>query len=134
MLLEANNYFQSAVLLSYAQSCFTEALLCCLAEKTSPIATPPTTPPQPLPKLEREAEKEIIAAEDVAEGSIALNEVLELQKHDEPVIILDVRSERSFEDSDLLAKGAIRIHPDEAVRKASELQLDKNSWLIAFCA
>ena len=105
-----------------------------LGRKASPIATPPTTPPQPLPKLERESEKEIIPAEDVAEGSIALNEVLELQKSGEPVIILDVRSERSFEDSDLLAKGAIRIHPDEAVRKASQLQLDKDSWLIAFCA
>ncbi len=33
-----------------------------------------------------------------------------------------------------LLGGAIRIHPDEAVRCVSEINLDKDAWLIAFCA
>jgi NhaP-type Na+/H+ or K+/H+ antiporter len=105
-----------------------------LGRKSRPITTT-ITPPQQIAPL-KPAENKFVdsGSEIVDEGSIILSQVLELQKKGEPVIILDVRSERSFEDSDLLAKGAIRIHPDEAVRKANELGLDKEAWLIAFCA
>ncbi|HSE40140.1 MAG TPA: cation:proton antiporter, partial [Acidobacteriota bacterium] len=103
-----------------------------LGRKSRPITTT-ITPPQQIAPL-KPAENKFVdsGSEIVDEGSIILSQVLELQKKGEPVIILDVRSERSFEDSDLLAKGAIRIHPDEAVRKANELGLDKEAWLIAF--
>jgi NhaP-type Na+/H+ or K+/H+ antiporter len=71
---------------------------------------------------------------DQSEGSITIQEMLQLQKSGEPVLILDVRSERSYEDSDLHATGAIRIHPDLAVKRIKEMEVNKSSWLIAFCA
>lgn len=70
----------------------------------------------------------------VAEGSVTIDEMLRLQQENQPVYILDVRSDRSYQSSDLHAKGAIRIHPDDTVRRVKELNLDKNAWLIAFCA
>ncbi|MCI0446116.1 cation:proton antiporter, partial [bacterium] len=70
----------------------------------------------------------------VADGSITIDEMLKLQQQNQPVYVLDVRSDRSYQDSDLHAKGAIRIHPDEAVRRVSTLKLPKDAWLIAFCA
>ena len=70
----------------------------------------------------------------VADGSITIDQMLKLQEQNQPVYVLDVRSERSYESSDLHAKGAIRMHPDDAVRRVKELNLDKNAWLIAFCA
>jgi NhaP-type Na+/H+ and K+/H+ antiporter len=70
----------------------------------------------------------------VADGSITIDEMLKLQQQNQPVYVLDVRSDRSYQDSDLHAKGAIRIHPDETVRRVSTLKLPKDAWLIAFCA
>jgi sodium/hydrogen antiporter len=70
----------------------------------------------------------------VAEGSITIDQMLKLQQQNQPVYVLDVRSDRSYESSDLHAKGAIRMHPDDAVRRVKELNLDKNAWLMAFCA
>jgi NhaP-type Na+/H+ or K+/H+ antiporter len=105
-----------------------------IGSKSKPLATT-ITPPQQIPPMKAAENKAVnIAPVSVDEGSITLDQVLELQKNGQNIIILDVRSERSFDDSDLLAKGAIRIHPDETVRKANELRLDKEAWLIAFCA
>ena len=69
-----------------------------------------------------------------AKDSITIDDMLKLQHQDQKVYVLDVRSDRSYQTSDLHAKGAIRVHPDDAVRRARELNLDKDAWLIAFCA
>jgi sodium/hydrogen antiporter len=69
-----------------------------------------------------------------AKDSITIDDMLKLQHQNQKVYVLDVRSDRSYQTSDLHAKGAIRVHPDEAVRRARELNLDKDAWLIAFCA
>ena len=65
---------------------------------------------------------------------ISIDEVLRLQQSDEPVIILDVRTERSLETSDSQIKGAVRLSPEHVVQQASELNLPKNAWLIVYCA
>jgi NhaP-type Na+/H+ or K+/H+ antiporter len=65
---------------------------------------------------------------------ISINEVLRLQQSGDPVVMLDVRTERSLETSDLQVKGAVRLPPDDAVRRARELNLPKDAWLIAYCA
>jgi NhaP-type Na+/H+ or K+/H+ antiporter len=107
-----------------------------VGRKLQPPPTHAIRPPEPQTALQSEAipQTKVEQSVEIAEGSITLDEVLALQKRGEPVIILDVRSERSFEDSDLLATGAIRIHPDETVRKAQELGINREAWLIAFCA
>jgi hypothetical protein len=45
-----------------------------------------------------------------------------------------VRSERSFADSDLRALDALRIPPDRAVERLTELDVPRQTWLFAFCA
>jgi NhaP-type Na+/H+ or K+/H+ antiporter len=70
----------------------------------------------------------------VGAQSILIDELRQLWAAREPVTILDVRTERSIEDSDLQAKGAIRMLPDHVVERAKELGLRKEAWLIAYCA
>jgi NhaP-type Na+/H+ or K+/H+ antiporter len=65
---------------------------------------------------------------------VSIDEVLRLQQSDEPVGILDVRTERSLETSDLQVKGAVRLPPDHVVERARELNLPRHAWLIAYCA
>ena len=64
---------------------------------------------------------------------ITISEVLKLQAAGEPVVILDVRTERSYGESDLRAKGAVRMPPDGAAERAAELALPRESWLVAYC-
>ena len=63
-----------------------------------------------------------------------LAELQRLQGRGEPVIVLDVRTLRSFEASGAVAKGAVRIDPERAAQEAERLHLSKEAWLVAFCA
>lgn len=74
--------------------------------------------------------------DEVQVGSqrISLTELQRLWNAKEPVTILDVRTERSLEGSDVQAKGAVRMPPDHVVERARELGLKQEAWLIAYCA
>ncbi|HEX6902316.1 MAG TPA: cation:proton antiporter [Thermoanaerobaculia bacterium] len=74
------------------------------------------------------------APEVVIPEQITLDELRALRERGEPVVILDARSHRSLENSDLTAEGAIRLDPDRTVKEAERLQLPKEAWLVAFCA
>lgn len=50
------------------------------------------------------------------------------------MILVDVRSARSLENSDQQAAGSVRLDPDAAVDEARRLRLPKDAWLIAWCA
>ena len=65
---------------------------------------------------------------------ISIEQLRRLWEAKEPVTILDVRTERSFEEDDLQAMGSVRIPPDHVVERAREFGLDKEAWLIAYCA
>ncbi len=71
-------------------------------------------------------------APEVGSTSITIDELRRLQVSGGPLISLDVRTERSLDD--LQAKGAVRIPPDNAVRRMRELGLSKEAWLVAYCA
>lgn len=71
---------------------------------------------------------------EVGSQTISIEELKRLWEANEPVTVLDVRTERSLEDSDTQAKGAVRLSPDDAVREARRLGLNPEAWLIAFCA
>ncbi len=64
---------------------------------------------------------------------IALDELKALEARGERVIILDVRKENSWNESDQKARGAIRLPPDNAAQLAAELALPRNDWLVAYC-
>jgi NhaP-type Na+/H+ or K+/H+ antiporter len=90
-------------------------------EGTGKGVAPPT--PSPAPARERSPER------------ITLDEMRRLEAAGEPMRLLDVRKQRAYRESDLQAKGAIRLSPDGNVaRAAAELALPRNDWLVAYCA
>ena len=71
---------------------------------------------------------------DVGSQIITLDEFKRLRESGGPLILLDVRTERSIEGSDEMAQGAVRMPPEHVVEQARELGLPKEAWLIAYCA
>jgi hypothetical protein len=65
---------------------------------------------------------------------ITLDELKALQARGERVILIDVRKDRAWEESELQAQGAIRLQPDNARTRAAELALPRHDWLVAYCA
>jgi sodium/hydrogen antiporter len=65
---------------------------------------------------------------------ITIPEMREIQQSGAPNLVLDVRTDRNFADSDLCALGALRIPPDRAVERLTELDVPRQTWLFVFCA
>jgi hypothetical protein len=65
---------------------------------------------------------------------ITLNELRWRQQSGEPLIIADVRTDRSYFADNVIAKGAIRLPPDGAARRARELGLDHHATVVLYCA
>jgi hypothetical protein len=85
-----------------------------------PLATPPAAPPEQSP---------------VERGDrITLAELKEIEARGERVVLLDVRKDRAWDDSDQKAQGAVRLPPDNAAPRAAELALPRHAWLVAYCA
>ena len=72
-------------------------------------------------------------ADEVPER-ITIQEFRDLHRSGEPVIVGDVRTERSYRDDPNIGIGAIRLPPDDAVRLARERRLDPNATLVLYCA
>jgi len=51
-----------------------------------------------------------------------------------PVVILDVRTDRTYDPSSTQAHRAVRLPPDHVAERASELNLPHEAWLVAYCA
>jgi NhaP-type Na+/H+ or K+/H+ antiporter len=65
---------------------------------------------------------------------ITLDELRRLREAGKPVILADVRTVRSYWTDKLQAQGAVRLPPDDAVRKARELGLDHHATVVLYCA
>jgi NhaP-type Na+/H+ or K+/H+ antiporter len=65
---------------------------------------------------------------------ISVEELRALQSAGAPVLIVDARSEPSFNSSRFQAQGALRILPGEAPRRIGELGVPRQSWIVVFCA
>jgi NhaP-type Na+/H+ or K+/H+ antiporter len=65
---------------------------------------------------------------------ITLEELRQLREAGEPVILADVRTDRSYVTDNLKAAGAIRLPPDDAVRGARQLGLDHHATVVLYCA
>jgi sodium/hydrogen antiporter len=77
----------------------------------------------------REAAPERIAVPE----RITIPELRRLWEEGEPVTVLDVRTERSYRDDPQIAKDAIRMPPDDAVRLARERGLDQHGTVVLYC-
>jgi sodium/hydrogen antiporter len=76
-----------------------------------------------------------VSTDEIQVGSqrITIEELRRLWQANEPVTVLDVRTERSLEGEDAQARGAVRMPPDHVVERARELGLRQEAWLIAYC-
>jgi NhaP-type Na+/H+ or K+/H+ antiporter len=103
--------------------------------KPEPVE-PPLSPPPSAPELAKERALPVMesAAPSVGTQSITLEDLEQLQKSGDPVVLLDVRTERSRDTSDSQAKGSVRMPPENVVAQAKEMKLPKEAWLIAYCA
>jgi sodium/hydrogen antiporter len=95
-------------------------------------AAHPTTRVAPRASSPRQAAA-TDGGDDVPER-ITVQEFRDLHRSGEPVIVGDVRTERSYRDDPNIGIGAIRLPPDDAVRLARERRLDPNATLVLYCA
>ena len=95
-----------------------------LRKETGPAPAPATAPPAQTAVTQRPA---------AVPERITLDEVLALESEGQPYVLADVRTDRSYEPDDFMAEGAVRLPPDDAVRRARELGLDQNSTIVLYC-
>lgn len=82
-------------------------------------------PPDPAPAI-----APVVDAE-----RITLDDMRRLQAAGARVRLLDVRTERSYNETETRARGAIRLAPEGNVAvRAAELALPRHDWLVAYCA
>ena len=100
------------------------------------VAAPETAATGAADSLPTELSSSSISRENENQQAelITIPEMREIQQSGAPNLVLDVRSDRSFADSDLRALGALRIPPDRAVERLTELDVPRQTWLFAFCA
>jgi NhaP-type Na+/H+ or K+/H+ antiporter len=65
---------------------------------------------------------------------ISINEMRTLQTKVEPVVVVDARSDRTYDSDPLTAVGAVRLRPDDPVRDATEKRLSQRATLVVYCA
>ncbi len=65
---------------------------------------------------------------------ITIDQLRELQAKGEPAVIVDARSNRTYEGEPLAAAGSVRINPDDPVRDATEKRLSQRATLVVYCA
>lgn len=65
---------------------------------------------------------------------ISIEELRALQSSTDPLLIVDVRAETSFNSSPVQAQGALRIAADEITRRIRELGVPPSTWIVLFCA
>ena len=85
------------------------------------------TPAVPRPPYSRTAVSAVTAA---FPEKITIDEVRALMASGAPLVLADVRTERSWREDDLQAKGAIRMPPDDAVRIAREIGLSHHATVV----
>lgn len=93
-------------------------------------AAPPTQTPSPA-GLRQSADG---AGLPLDSGQLSVEELRQLWQAGAPVVILDVRTERTYEPSELQARGAVRLPPDHVAERAAERGLLRHAWLVAYCA
>ncbi|MEX2283870.1 MAG: cation:proton antiporter [Gemmatimonadota bacterium] len=84
------------------------------------------------PALLMRGEPSIVTDSDPA-IRLTLDQLVELQKRGELLHILDVRTEKSFHSDTMMAAGALRINPDNAVEEVRRLGLPADAWLPLYC-
>jgi hypothetical protein len=106
-----------------------------LGSATAAVATAPgaaaATEPRVIPETSPGAGERV---DEVVPEKITFEEMDALHRAGEPVVLLDVRTPRTFEADPFIAHGAIRMPPDDAVRLATAHRIPWKATLVAYCA
>jgi sodium/hydrogen antiporter len=65
---------------------------------------------------------------------ISIDELRARLERGDTVRIIDARADRNYTQDDRVARGAIRLPPNDAVRTAREIGLDRHGSLVIYCA
>lgn len=65
---------------------------------------------------------------------ITIDEVKAMDLGDDPYRVIDVRTEKAFNADELIATNALRFAPDDAVKRAKDMQLESRGTLVVYCA
>ncbi len=72
---------------------------------------------------------------------VSVEQLRKLQQDGERVVIVDARTERTYDSSDLEAAGAVRIvpgaggtAPGSIIDQAMHLRIPRDAWIVVFCA
>jgi hypothetical protein len=102
------------------------------AKEPEPVPTPA---PAARESVQESRSLQVVeSTRPVGPQSISFEELDQLQKSGDEVVILDSRTERSRDTSDSQAQGSVRLVPENVVLQARQLNLPKEAWLIVYCA
>ena len=82
----------------------------------------------------RTEEVRLAAATPGGNEPITIEELRARGERGELYQLVDSRSDRSWHEDERMARGAIRLPPNDAVRTAKELGLDRHGSLVVYCA
>jgi NhaP-type Na+/H+ or K+/H+ antiporter len=88
----------------------------------------------PIDAFDASAEADAGDVSSPPAGSLTTQQLRRLWDADAAVVILDVRTDRTYEPSVTQAHQAVRLAPEHAADRASELNLPRDAWLVAYCA
>jgi NhaP-type Na+/H+ or K+/H+ antiporter len=111
----------------------TEAGVSPAANSGLAAATRAERPDAPAPVRPSTPEPPDLLASEPPPERLTIAEMLALRSTGEPVVLLDVRTERSYRESAKMATGATRFPPDDAVRLARERGLPRDATLALYC-
>jgi cell volume regulation protein A len=110
------------------------ALLLRRRSETVPLPTQSGPRRASLPTLEPSSEAAEAPESQPIPDRITIDELRKLWARHAPVVLVDVRTDRTYRNEQLRARGAMRIPPDDVVRTARAMRLDHHATLVVYCA
>jgi sodium/hydrogen antiporter len=98
------------------------------SQTTSTVSCTAATPAATPDELSGEA------TDLTATDSLTIEQLRHLWEIGAPYVILDVRTDRTYDPSPTQARGAIRMPPDHVAERATELNLPREAWIVCYCA
>jgi NhaP-type Na+/H+ or K+/H+ antiporter len=110
------------------------ALLLRRRAETTPLPRQSAPRRASLPTLRASSEATAAPDSPTSPDRITIDELRDLWAGHAPVVLIDVRTDRTYRNDPLKARGAVRIPPDDVVRAARAIRLDHHATLVVYCA
>lgn len=94
----------------------------------------PILPRAPLPVVETRPQSGESSSRTSMPERITTTELRSLLARGERVTLADVRTDKTYRNDSLRAKGAVRLPPQDVVRSARQLRLEQRGTVVVYCA